>query len=102
MLRSTLTVLSTVLAIIFMATPSIAQAECSKRADIVNRLSTGFEEQARSAGLAADGNLVEVFAFKNGTRAIIYTKPGGLTCLVAFGGNWQQIEAPVNATGKML
>ncbi len=102
MLRSTLTALSTALAITFLASPSMAQAVCGKRTDIVNRLNTGFEEQRRSAGLAADGNLVEVFASKNGTWTIIYTKPGGLTCLVAVGDNWQQIEAPVNATGKML
>ena len=102
MLRSTLTALSTALAITFFATPSMAQAVCGKRADIVNRLSTGFEEQPRSAGLAADGNLLEVFTSKDGTWTIIYTKPGGMTCLVAVGDNWQQIEAPINATGKML
>ena len=102
MLRSTLTVLGTALAIAFMATPSMAQTVCGKRADIVNRLRTGLDEQARSAGLEADGNLVEVFASKNGTRTIIYTKSGGLSCLVDVGDNCQQIEAPVNATGKML
>ena len=102
MVRLTLTALGTALGITFFAAPSLAQSVCGKRADIVNRLNTGFEEQRRSAGLAADGNLVEVFASKNGTWTIIFTKPGGMTCLVAVGDNWQQIEAPVNTTGKML
>ena len=102
MVRSTLMALGTAVAITFLATPSLAQQVCGKRADIVNRLSDGFEEQRRSAGLAADGNLVEVFASKKGTWTIIYTKPGGMTCLVAVGDNWQQIEAPFAATGSIL
>ena len=102
MVRSTLTALGTAAAIALFAAPSLAQQVCGKRADIVNRLNSGFEEQRRSAGLAADGNLVEVFASKKGTWTIIYTKPGGLTCLVAVGDNWQQIEAPLASTGSIL
>lgn len=79
--------------------PAYGQAVCGERADIVNRLATGFEEQRRSAGLAADGNLVEVFASKDGTWTIIYTVPGGLTCLVAVGQDWQQ-SAPALAPEK--
>jgi len=70
-----------------------AQAVCGMHADIVNRLAAGFEEQVRASGLAADGNLVEVFRSKSGSWTIIYTQPGGLTCLVAVGRDWQQIEA---------
>jgi hypothetical protein len=102
MIRSTLTALGAALAIVLLATPSMAQSVCGKRADIVKRLSTGFEEQRRSAGLAADGNLVEVFASQKGTWTIIFTKPGGMTCLVAVGDNWQKIDEPVNLTGHML
>jgi hypothetical protein len=102
MMRSTLTALGTALAIGLMATPSLAQSVCGKRADIVKRLNTGFEEQRRSAGLAADGNLVEVFSSKTGTWTIIFTKPGGITCLVAVGDNWQKIEEPLNLTGHSL
>lgn len=102
MIRSALLGLSTALAFTAISAPSQAQQVCGKRADIVNRLDSGFSEQPRSAGLAADGNLVEVFASEKGTWTIIYTKPGGLTCLVAVGDNWQRIEAPLNATGKLL
>ncbi len=102
MMRSTLTALGTALAILFLATPSMAQSVCGKRSDIVERLSSGFKEQRRSAGLAADGNLVEVFASKTGTWTIIFTKPGGLTCLVAVGENWQKVDEPLNLTGHML
>ena len=69
-------------------------AGCGKRADIVKRLNSGFEEQRRSAGLAADGNLVEVFASEQGTWTIIYAQPGGLTCLVAVGDNGSRSKHP--------
>ena len=92
MVRSTLTALSIAVVMTLFAVPSQAQQVCGKRADIVKRLNSGFEEQRRSAGLAADGNLVEVFASEQGTWTIIYTQPGGLTCLVAVGDNWQQIN----------
>lgn len=102
MLRSALAALFTTLAISVFATPASAQTVCGKRADIVKRLNDGFEEQRRSAGLAADGNLVEVFASKKGTWTIIYTRPGGPTCLVAVGDNWQQVDEPLNLTGHLL
>jgi hypothetical protein len=82
--------------------PAGAQSVCGRRADIVKRLNTGFEEQRRAAGLAADGNLVEVFASKSGSWTIIFTRPGGLTCLVAVGDSWQRIEEPLNLTGHLL
>jgi hypothetical protein len=101
-MHSILLVLNTVLTISLFTAPSMAQSVCGKREDIVKRLNTGFEEQPRSAGLAADGNLVEVFASKEGSWTIIFTKLGGLTCLVAVGDNWQRIEEPLNPTGHLL
>ena len=101
-MRSTLTSISTALAMALFATPSLAQTVCGKRADIVKRLNSGFEEQRRSAGLATDGNLVEVFSSEKGTWTIIFTRPGGPTCLVAVGDHWQQINEPLNLTGHML
>ena len=102
MVRSNLTALSIAVVMTLFVVPSQAQQVCGKRADIVKCLNSGFEEQRRSAGLGADGNLVEVFASEQGTWTIIYTQPGGLTCLVAVGDNWQQIKAPLAATGSIL
>ncbi len=90
------------IAMMVVATPSLAQTVCGKRADIVARLSTGYEEQQSSAGIAANGNLVEVFASKKGNWTIIFTKPGGMTCLMAVGENWQVIEEPFKVSGLML
>lgn len=90
------------IAMMVAATPSLAQTVCGKRADIVERLSTGYEEQQSSAGIAANGNLVEVFASKKGNWTIIFTKPGGVTCLMAVGENWQVIKEPFTVSGLML
>jgi len=102
MTRSTLTAIAAVIAMMVVATPSIAQTVCGKRADIVERLSSGYEEQQSSAGIAANGNLVEVFASKKGNWTIIFTQPGGITCLMAVGENWQVIKEPFKVAGPML
>ncbi len=75
MTRSTLTVLSAALATLLFAAPSSAQSVCGERTEIVKRLHSGFQEQRRSAGLAANGNLVEVFSSEKGSWTIIFTNP---------------------------
>ena len=103
MMRSAFWAAVATLAVLLSAGPSNAQqAVCGKRADIVARLSSGFSEQPRSAGLASNGSLVEIFASKQGTWTIIFTRPGGPTCLVAVGDNWQRIEEPLNPAGLLL
>ena len=102
MTRSTFTAIAAAFAMMVVATPSIAQTVCGKHAEIVKRLSSGYEEQQSSAGIAANGNLVEVFASKKGNWTIIFTKPGGNTCLMAVGENWLTITEPFKVSGLML
>ena len=102
MTRSTFTAIAAAIAMMVVATPSIAQTVCGKHADIVKRLSTGYDEHPNSAGIAANGNLVEIFASKKGNWTIIFTQPGGMTCLMAVGENWQTIKEPFKLSGLML
>ena len=102
MTRSKITAITAAIAMMVVATPSIAQTVCGKRAEIVERLNTGYQELQNSAGIAANGNLVEVFASKKGNWTIIFTKPGGMTCLMAVGENWQVIKEPFKVSGLML
>ena len=102
MLRSIVTALGTALTVALFAAPAQAQTVCGKRADIVERLGNGFEEKPRSAGLTSNGDLVEIFASEKGTWTIMFTKPGGPTCLIAVGDSWQKIDEPLNLSGKML
>lgn len=87
---------------IILAGEAFSQSVCGKHADIVKRLSSGYEEYRSSAGIAANGNLVEVFASKKGNWTIIFTKPGGMTCLMAVGENWKVIKNPFKLEGDML
>ena len=102
MMRSTFTAIAAAVAMMVVATPSMAQSVCGKHADIVKRLSSGYAEHRNSVGIAANGNLVEVFASKKGNWTIIFTKPGGMTCMMAVGENWQVIEKPFKVSGLML
>ncbi len=102
MTRSTFTAIGTAFAMMVVATPSMAQTVCGQHADIVKQLVQKHKEQQSSAGIAANGSLVEVFASKKGNWTIIFTKPGGITCLMAVGENWEVIEEPFKVSGLML
>jgi hypothetical protein len=99
MMRSTIAVLGTFITVLFVSLPASAQMVCGTRTEIVNKLSDSYEEQQTSAGIARNGNLVEVFSSREGSWTIIYTIPGGQTCLMAVGENWQALKEPMTVTG---
>ena len=79
-----------------------AQPVCGARNDIVGKLNTTYEERQSAIGLASNGTLLEVFSSKSGSWTIMYTQPGGVTCLMATGRNWLDIkEAATPAQKKM-
>ena len=78
-----------------MVDTAAAQTMCGNRAEIVNRLTDGYEERQTSAGIARNGSLVEVFTSKEGSWTIIYTVPGGPTCIMAVGDSWQVFKKQV-------
>lgn len=72
---------------------------CSARAEMVERLQSRFGEIRTGAGLASDNGVVEVFtSAETGTWTIIVTTPGGRSCMVAAGDNWQ--TGPTIASGS--
>jgi hypothetical protein len=67
-----------------------AQAVCLPRAELARHLAERFGEAAVAAGLAADGAVLEVFATPDGDSwTIAVTVPGGPSCVVAVGRQWQ-------------
>lgn len=83
-----------------MASPTLAQgANCAPRDMVVMRLAERYGEARQSMGLAANNQMVEVFAAPDtGTWTITVTRPDGITCLVASG---QAFEALVEALPAM-
>lgn len=78
----------------------MARGACGQHADIVRRLAAGYSEAQSAAGIAANGNLVEVFVSKKGGWTIISTVPGGKTCLMAVGENWERVADPFKESGE--
>jgi hypothetical protein len=71
-----------------------AQAEqmpCAKLAELTAGLAEHYREKLVSAGLQANGQLLEIFASPDGsTWTALTTSPAGLACVVATGKSWQQ------------
>lgn len=81
-----------IVAVLILSSPVYAQGVCGNRADIIKRLALKYQERVVGQGIAANGSIVEVYAAKSGSWTITMRHPSGLTCLVATGQNWQQIN----------
>ena len=84
--------------LIFMsliAVPASAQAviPCGQRADIIQKLNEKYSESPVSIGLTNAGSVLEIFASKDRTFSVIVTQPNGIACLIATGGNWENLNA---------
>lgn len=90
------------LAATLLLTATTAQARnCGARADVVERLQTGFGETRTGAGLTGAQGMIEVFASEeSGTWTIILTKPSGESCLLAAGENWESGPGMVTQSGQ--
>ena len=80
------------------ATPILAQnQQCAERDTVVDRLAEKYGESRQSIGMASQGRVMEVFASTDtGTWTITVTMPNGMTCLVASGQSFENIdEAPL-------
>lgn len=68
---------------------------CHDYGEIARQLAERYKEAPVSAGLQANGHLLQVFrSAETGTWTILSTAPGGPTCIVAAGKGWQSIEPP--------
>lgn len=83
--------------------PAAAQAQgqnCGNREMVVERLTTKYGESRQSIGMAPKGRVVEVYAsVETGTWTITVTMPNGITCLVASGQSFEELDEPVAPAG---
>ena len=84
-----------------LPTTVLAQGQnCSNRDQVVERLATKYGESRQSIGMAPKGRVVEVYAsLETGTWTITVTMPNGITCLVASGQSYENLEEPVEPAG---
>ena len=69
--------------------PAAAQMVCGERVEIVNALQSGHQERKTAGGLSGSGGLVELFTGDSGTWTLLLTLPGGPTCLLGAGEDWE-------------
>jgi len=86
-----------------LALPMAATAQgqnCGNRELVVERLTSKYGESRQSIGMAPQGRVVEVFAsHETGTWTITVTMPNGITCLVASGQSFEDIDEPIAPAG---
>ena len=84
--------------------PAAAQTRnCAEREHVVERLAGTYGESRQSIGLAANNQVMEVFAnLESGSWTVTVTLPSGLTCLIASGMAFEELEEPLTPTGSRL
>ena len=75
-----------------------AQMVCGERQEIVRALESGHKERQAGVAISGSGGLVELFKSRGGrTWTLLLTIPGGPTCLLGSGENWEALEPDFDA-----
>ena len=70
-------------------TAGLPAPAAAQMVEIVNALQSGHQEQKTAGGLSGSGGLVELFTGDSGTWTLLLTLPGGPTCLLGAGEDWE-------------
>ena len=72
---------------------------CADRDSVVARLASEYGETRQAIGLASADQVVEIFASdETGSWTITVTRTDGMTCLVAAGQNYQELDEALTPT----
>lgn len=81
--------------------PAATTLSCGERGLIVAQLESRYGESRHGIGIASNNAVLEVFvSSESGSFTVIATLPGGPTCLVASGSDYQSLAEPLRAQGK--
>jgi hypothetical protein len=75
-----------------LAAPLAAEEQtpaCGDRHDVLAKLKTEFHETPSAFGLTEEGAVVELMTSDNGSWTLLLSFPGGRSCLIALGNNWE-------------
>ena len=82
-----------ILALLLASFPAQAEPRCMPRDHLVELLEGRYNEQPVAIGLESGGRLIEVFATLNRrTWTLTMSTPDGVTCVIAAGLEWQDVE----------
>ena len=89
--------LSALLGGFFLAgSASDAHSLCGKRDDVIVNLKKNYSEVPIAMGLANNGGVVEILASPSGSFTIIVTRTNGLSCIMAWGLNWETLPKSIS------
>ena len=80
--------LLTALAMLFLTVDSadaLANILCGEHDKVVSNLKRNYSEVPIYIGLGSRGEVIEILVAPSGTFTIIYTRPNGLSCIMAAG-----------------
>lgn len=84
-----------------LAAPAIAQQNCAPREAVVTSLQNNYGETRRSVSLTANGMVVETWASADTeTWTFTYTRPDGLTCMLASGVGYEAVVEDLPPAGS--
>lgn len=70
-----------------------AATQCASRDSVVRTLADKYGETQIGIGMAANNSVAEIYTSPaTGTWTMTITMPNGMTCLVASGQSWEQVE----------
>lgn len=81
---------------------ALAQAQnCASRDTVISRLADKYGESAQSIGMAANNQVVEMYASpETGTWTLTVTLPSGQTCILAAGQDFERLKGTTPAKGE--
>lgn len=65
---------------------------CTQHGDLVKQLGKKYGEAVSASGFDGAGNFVQVFSSESGSWTIAISTPGGQTCVISAGNDWQKEE----------
>lgn len=84
---------------VFGASAVSAQQSCAPRDALVGHLGSKYEESQVAGGLRTQTEIVEVWRSEQGSWTILVTDARGVSCIMAAGTHWREIEPSVELSG---
>lgn len=92
-MRKLALIAATALAFVLPMAASAQNQNCAPREVVVERLADRYGESRQAIGLGSNNAVVEVFAnTEGGSWTITVTMPNGITCLVASGQAYENVN----------
>ncbi|MEM6481670.1 MAG: hypothetical protein AAF922_16685 [Pseudomonadota bacterium] len=78
-------------------------SNCANRDMVVERLKSKYHEELAAGGIqkaSTTDAIVEVWAsHETGTFTVLLTRPDGVTCVMATGTDWHQVDRTTSQAG---